>query len=161
MQLHVKSRYRLEEYNPLTEDHIIISIWTPGDEPANPAKNAYTADILSLNFHDIDRLPCNEEQAAEWKSWGVKLFCHEHAKRIVLFVDYWVELEIDHIIVHCDAGLSRSPGVAAALALKYNGDDREFWSGTMYGGMRFHPNSHVYNVMLQALGIETKPLDAT
>jgi protein-tyrosine phosphatase len=50
------------------------------------------------------------------------------------------------IIVHCEAGQSRSAAIAAALAMHYNGDDREFWGAQMYGRV-FTPNAHVYRVM--------------
>jgi predicted protein tyrosine phosphatase len=51
---------------------------------------------------------------------------------------------IERIVVHCDAGASRSPAVGAALARVLNGDDAEFFAG------RYRPNMRVYRMMLNA-----------
>jgi len=55
-------------------------------------------------------------------------------------------LDVRRIIVQCDAGLSRSPAVGAALARVLNGDDAEFFGG------RYRPNMRVYRTLL-----ETRP----
>ncbi len=44
----------------------------------------------------------------------------------------------------CDAGMSRSPAVAAALGRVLNGDDSSFFAG------RYRPNMRVYRMMLDA-----------
>ncbi len=76
------------------------------------------------------------------------------ANNIVNFVNNFNE--IDTIIVHCDAGQSRSAGVAAAIAKFFNGDDEQFFSGGgMYGSPRYTPNRLAYRKVLQAFhGIE-------
>ena len=51
-----------------------------------------------------------------------------------------------HIIVHCDAGQSRSAGVAAALAKYYNNNDEEYFNNT-----HMVPNMWCYRLMLVAL----------
>jgi predicted protein tyrosine phosphatase len=45
--------------------------------------------------------------------------------------------------VHCDAGVSRSPAVAAALARVLKGDDAEYFAG------RYRPNTRVYRMLLE------------
>lgn len=69
------------------------------------------------------------------------------AQRIIRAVEQWKD-KVDQIVVHCDAGYSRSPAVAAALALALNGrgaDDEFFVKGN------YCPNMHVYNTMLKEL----------
>jgi protein-tyrosine phosphatase len=51
--------------------------------------------------------------------------------------------EIERIIVHCDAGVSRSAAVGAALARAFSGDDAEFFAG------RYRPNVRVYRTLLE------------
>jgi predicted protein tyrosine phosphatase len=59
--------------------------------------------------------------------------------------------ELERIVVHCDAGMSRSPAVAAALARVLNEDDATFFAG------RYRPNMRVYKVMLDAAPTAGRP----
>ena len=71
------------------------------------------------------------------------LMTDDDAKRVADFV-------CDHgdtkIIVHCDAGISRSAGVAAAI-LKYLTDD----DSAIFDSHRYHPNMWCYRKTLNAL----------
>ena len=51
--------------------------------------------------------------------------------------------KVERSIVHCDAGKSRSPGVAAALARVLDGDDASYFGG------RYTPNARVYRTLLE------------
>lgn len=64
------------------------------------------------------------------------------AKHIVDGIEHNIN-RIQQIIVHCDAGYSRSPAVAAAIAKAFGIDDEEYFSGG-----RYCPNRHVYRTML-------------
>ncbi len=50
------------------------------------------------------------------------------------------------VIVHCDAGISRSSGVGAAILKHYTGDD-----SSVFDNPRFHPNIWCYRKTLCAL----------
>lgn len=50
------------------------------------------------------------------------------------------------VIVHCDAGISRSSGVGAAILKHYTGDD-----SSVFENPRFHPNMWCYRKTLYAL----------
>jgi predicted protein tyrosine phosphatase len=65
------------------------------------------------------------------------LFSREQAMEIWTFTEKHLS-QIERVIVHCDASVSRSPAVAAALARVLNDDDTEFFGG------RYRPNMHVY-----------------
>lgn len=57
------------------------------------------------------------------------------------FEKYWGT--VDQIIVHCDAGYSRSPAVAAAIAKAMGKSDEVYFSSGEYC-----PNRHVYRTLL-------------
>lgn len=142
----VKNRKQIETGNDIQDKHIIISIYTPGDSIPVPAHNENTEAMFSLPFHDLD----GELSIATSLALGpITLFDDEMAKQIMGFVNCFNE--IDTILVHCDAGQSRSAGVAAAIAKFFNGDDNEFFSGGgMYGTPRYTPNRLVYRKILEA-----------
>jgi len=54
--------------------------------------------------------------------------------------------KVDRIIVHCEAGISRSSGVAAAIMKYLTGDDME-----IFGNGRYTPNMTCYRMVLEAL----------
>jgi hypothetical protein len=54
--------------------------------------------------------------------------------------------KVDEIIVHCEAGISRSSAIAAATSLFLNNDDSEFFK------FPFCPNELCYKLMLQSFG---------
>ena len=51
------------------------------------------------------------------------------------------------ILIHCDAGISRSAGVAAAILEAWGGNPR-----TLFDSPWYEPNLHCYRVTLKALG---------
>jgi predicted protein tyrosine phosphatase len=144
------SRHEAEDNNLCSRAHIIISISTPAYEQAKVATNSHTKGVLRLQFHDLDEAPNPEWQA----NYGQPvLFGKEHAKRIKSFV---IRYRPEEIIVHCDAGISRSPAVAAALSMYFNGEDYEFWcTGGMYNDRGYRPNQLVYKTLLAEMGVGT------
>lgn len=67
------------------------------------------------------------------------------ANEIVQFIRM-MEGSIDKIIVHCDAGQSRSAGVAAAILKYYTGSDM-----VIFNNRKYTPNMRCYTLMLNAL----------
>lgn len=57
-----------------------------------------------------------------------------------------LDKDIKQIIVQCEAGVSRSAGVAAAILKHYSGDDSQ-----IYNNPRYVPNSLCYRKVLEAL----------
>lgn len=64
----------------------------------------------------------------------------DDAVRMVNAVKQYYD-KVDQIIVHCDAGQSRSVGCIAAIKKWYTNDDEEFFRGT--------PNMHCYHLVLE------------
>jgi predicted protein tyrosine phosphatase len=96
----VLSREDAERYEP-REREICISIADPDADPAQ-LSNHFTA-VLRLSFTDI----------IEQGEPSDVLFSEDHARTIREFIDAWPDAT--RIVVHCHAGVSRSPGVALGL----------------------------------------------
>jgi predicted protein tyrosine phosphatase len=90
--------------------------------------------VLRLSFPDAD-MPSDQYPEDI-------LFSQQHAMKVWKFVREH-RATIQRIIVHCDAGVSRSPAVAAAISKVLTGDDAEFFGG------RYHPNMRVYRMLLE------------
>jgi predicted protein tyrosine phosphatase len=96
----VLSREDAERYEP-REREICISIADPDAEPAH-LSNGFAA-VLRLHFTDI----------TEQGEPSDVLFSEDHARAIRQFIDALPDAT--RIVVHCHAGVSRSPGVALGL----------------------------------------------
>lgn len=122
----------------ISEPTLIISITSTGDtlpRIMDEAENENIRHIEYLQFDDID--------AAE-NVHGLKPMSDEDAERIVnALLQY--RHKVSQIIAHCDAGYSRSPAVAAALAKALGEDDKEFF------GHNYCMNDHVYAVLMNHL----------
>jgi len=129
----VYNRRTIEALEPNDVPHVIVSITTPYDDHALINTNENTLGILRLSFHDLDRVLPETEHLED------EMFNEFHAREILDFVESHPSAE--HFIVHCDAGLSRSPGVAAAMSKIILGDDEYFFK-------RYHPNMRVYGLIL-------------
>ena len=96
----VLSREDAERYAP-REREICISIADPDADAARLSSDF--AAVLRLNFTDI----------IEQQDPSDVLFSEDHARAIREFIDSWPDAT--RIVVHCHAGMSRSPGVALGL----------------------------------------------
>lgn len=120
---------------------LVISIHTPECDTQRGIPTAETnlVHVEFFEFHDIDR-----------PQDGCVLMNESDAERIKSVVDKYKD-SVKQILVHCDAGISRSAGIGAAIALYLNGDDKWVWNSWMY-----YPNRLCYSLMLKAFfGDET------
>ena len=109
---------------------------TMGDFPELSEQNRL--GLLRLCFWDISN-PSNRQLEAD----DPKLFSYEQANQVLEFVDeHWDK--IDTLLVHCEAGLSRSPAIASAIiSIKYGeGSDVEWFK-------RFNLNRLVYQRIIE------------
>ncbi len=104
---------------------------TADDQARLPTSDA-SLGVLRLVFPDRDE-PGTDDPSA--------IFGTEHARAIWDFMERHLE-GLERVVVHCDAGVSRSPGVAAALAKCLDGDDAEFFR-------RYRPNMRVYRTLVE------------
>lgn len=153
MRLLVKDRQGAVEGNGVCDPHIVISIFTPGDDPPKVCRNKNTKQVVQFSFDDLDEYPGPATQLA----LGLPvLFGDEEAREIVDRVEFWRQKGVDFVVCHCDAGISRSAGVAAALSKHYNGTDFEFFNREG----RYRPNMLVYKKVLNALHETQKACEA-
>lgn len=117
---------------------IIISIKSSWDRvlPSLPMnENNNVKHILSLSFDDF-----------EFEQMPQYCMKYEDGDKIVDFVNQYYD-EADLIIVHCDGGISRSAGVAAAIMRVKEGFD-----DPIFDSRRKHPNMTCYLRTLKGFG---------
>lgn len=123
----------------------IISITDPGAKPASITRMPGFSGIIRLRFDDV-------EQDYFWHGQFLNAMRPWQAKEIADFVNE-VEDKIDFLFVHCEAGISRSAGVAAAISRYKFGNDREFFESG-----RYSPNMNCYKLTLEAFGYKMDPM---
>ena len=96
----VLSRENAEQYEP-SQREICISISDPSAQPARLSPRFLS--VLRLWFSDV----VESEDPADI------LFALEHATSISEFLE--AAPDVDRIVLHCNMGVSRSPGVALGL----------------------------------------------
>lgn len=133
----VLERTLTDWFSAPVEPFVVISIASPGQ--AHPRlQHLHLLEVLPLVFHDVDQpvsyLPANtlfQPQQAE----QILDLLERHRQQVKLF------------ICQCEAGISRSAAVAAALSLLVNGSDEHIWNDR-----RYLPNRLVYRLILDAAG---------
>ena len=90
-------------------------------------------DALRLKFYDTD-----------FEMGSYPAMTSTDAVEILEFVEK-TKNKVDYFVIHCNAGISRSSGIAAALSLIYNKDDK--W---VFSNPRYVPNMLVYRKILSA-----------
>jgi len=101
--------------------------WPPIDETNREG-------LLRMFFDDVD-IPKYRNS-----------FSEEQAQHVLGFYEEMVEKGVEVMMVHCEAGISRSSGVVAALSKIFEGDDSYYFSDKS----PYHPNRLVYRSILEA-----------
>ncbi len=94
------SREDAEAYEPQRRE-VCISISDPDAEPAHISPRFVA--VLRLSFNDITEMGEPTDI----------LFARGHAESIAEFIEGWSSAE--RVVLHCNMGVSRSPGVALGL----------------------------------------------
>jgi len=151
MIIRVLSREEAEGISPLVIiPHAIISIGEPeprreGTEgQAEFADNENRKGLLRVEFYDIDMLSITNAGYKHdiEKSGGKGLMTDEHAKQILDFLED-MKGKIEVLFCHCEAGISRSSGAAAAIMRILTGSDDK-----IFNDPRYIPNMFVYRKIL-------------
>jgi len=130
----------------LNREHIkVISITDPRSNPASIGLPE--SRILRLQFHDLrtEQIDVVKSINKDKSDWPI-LFDESHANQINDFINEDDEI----VIIHCEAGISRSPAVAAALALKFisKKECESFF-------IKYFPNNHVFAILCRILLINS------
>ena len=138
MKIFVLSRKGAEERIYGDWDYV-ISITDKLSPPANIRAN----HLLRLTFDDVLKY-------TRFGNWDLVPMSEYDAERVAKFAKSIPQGAT--LYVHCEMGISRSAGVAAAIALYFNGHDQQFW------GAPYRPNRTCYNLVLNKLkGVVWKP----
>ena len=136
----VFSRQGIENYS--CEEHldksILISICDDINYPANVICNSDNniQSIQLLEFFDIDEVRPDLKAMSMRDGEIIKKFIE----------DCQSKFEFDTILVNCEAGQSRSAGVAAAIMKYFNNDDTQ-----IFDNPRYTPNMRCYRITLKSL----------
>ena len=120
-----KASYKLDRRT------IIISITDPDKDSVIFHQSENLVAVCRVSFDDIDHVSHDYEV----------LMSDEDAKKIKIFIDRYQD-RVEQIIVHCEAGQSRSAGVMAAIKLWLENDKFSVWDDPKYT-----PNRHCYRTM--------------
>ena len=144
------SREKAETYVG-KEPYGVISITDPGEPEANLQPDPKRVAVLRLAFHDFTQEP--EEFAALLKQSALEdlepqkkwvLPTAEHAWQIVTCYRS-LPADVEKVLIHCEAGVSRSAAVGAALAHCLRQTDAHFYHHS-------HPNHRVRRLVIEAWG---------
>ena len=136
MNMIVASRPEVERGFAVREPCVAISISDPDAGPADVRLGGTCREVLFLEFND--EAPIEGFDLPP----GVRLMSAEDAKAIWQFFNRHRD-KVGTIVVNCEAGISRSSAVAAAICRSLGGDDSEFFE-------EYQPNRHVYEMVLAA-----------
>lgn len=122
----------IRRYQP-GRPHLVISISEHEAGLPDIPQNPHCRGVLRLVFWDVDDpfggIP------------GGMLFHEEQAETVLDFVFERLE-RIDAVVCQCDAGISRSAALAAALSRILTGDDAYYFR-------QYQPNRLVYDTLLE------------
>ena len=140
MEFLVLNRDQMKNYK-CNEPHIIISIKDPKSSDIEIIERRNYIGVLRLEFFDLDK------ETGQFP-YDRFLFNHTDAQDILNFVTKYQD-KIELIICQCEAGISRSAGVAGALSKIINKEDTCFFK-------HYLPNRLVYRTILNEYERRTK-----
>ena len=133
-------------YNPHAEPTVMISISDPHMQYAAApfcSEENKVLQILSLCFADADQ---PGPDIYGYDARVEDLMRDEDAAQVAQLLQTYPDTDV---IVHCDAGISRSAGIAAAILKHTTGDDSSIFENGLY-----EPNLWCYRKTLAALTAE-------
>ena len=135
----VISRHQAAHFMGL-DPYVLISITDPDSPDAALTNDPKRLVVLRQKFSDVGENI--ESHRIAWPGSPLIRFNEAHTKEIVDFVTNHKDLDI---VVHCEAGISRSPAVAAAICNYINGprSDAAYFKN-------YIPNSFIYNKLIVA-----------
>ena len=138
MTVKVLNRKQAEQLNP-QEKCAIISITDFESDIVKFEYNNNIKGVLRLHFLDEDDLSYVRNKSKDTH----KLFSTWDAIKILNFVDEMID-KIDVLYIHCLAGWSRSPAIAAAICDIYGIETDINWF------FQYSPNTFVYKKLMNA-----------
>ena len=123
-------RQELAEFCTSPEEHVHVCITTPDYRLITPRCGR---PHINLRFHDLEPAELPPNTPVERLN---ACFSKQQAQEIIEFVN-----KTDKpVVVNCEAGISRSPGVVLGFRRFFGGDIQECFS-------KAHPNLHVASLL--------------
>jgi predicted protein tyrosine phosphatase len=138
VNIQIRSRNTLSSRDGIDCGSIVALISIANKKDNHPPLPNWTElkDVLNLEFDDVDH---DEHDYVTMSK--------EQAEEVALFIDKTIiHKDVDLLIVQCEAGISRSSGMAAAILKHITGDDSAVFKDSYY-----IPNMLVYRLTLEAL----------
>lgn len=130
--------YTVRRYSPKGKKAILIRILEPRYKRQGEPYNIYTineySNVLKLYFDDITKIP-NEKHKNRFVSFGEK-DCME-------LISFIKNNHFDEIVVHCNAGISRSSAIMICISKLLNLKEIE---DEIYSSRRFNPNKLILKI---------------
>lgn len=128
--------------------YVVISITDPRRPEARLAASPLCRAVLRLSFHDSGQVI--DVPGLQGPSLGPEeAMTAADARRVLHFVTPHLG-HVKLIVCQCEAGVSRSAGVAAALSRIVQGEDEYFFT-------HYWPNRHVYGLLLRSADDPLRP----
>lgn len=149
MKIKSLSKQEARKYKP-TGKSLMISIqdyekkYLPFKERTNHITRRLYQDIMFLYFDDI-----NNEDIRNGMS-SATAFTDEDALHIIRFLErHYAQNDFDEIIIHCEAGMSRSHAIALFIAMYFENDNKLFNKLLYQEGKLFGGNELIYISLLK------------
>ena len=124
---------------------LLVSIVGTNTEPPNFYHNPRIVEKISLAFDDITEVADSQTLLSEAQCHQIKDFVLDHAE------------EVESIVIHCLAGVSRGAAIAFAICRLLGMDDMWIWTSNCY-----KPNSYCVEKLNRVLnlGLTEEEIDA-
>lgn len=120
----------------------MIRIHDPEDDIVPLEHESSFVSVMDVFFHDLayrgHELPAD-----------IQLMTREHAEKIVSFSKG--NQDVDSMVVHCTAGISRSSAVAIGISWLFDLKEEENY---LFSSNAYYPNEHVLEIFAQILGVD-------
>lgn len=144
VELHVISHRMSVNYKlPVNESAVMIRILDPQEEFKAVVNEFQYREIISLNFSDLTLEQV--ERIGNQEEWSLI-----SKKDSIAILDFYKRnSDVQHFVIHCAAGISRSAGVALALSIYRNdlGWANKVWEECI-------PNMYVANKIVSLFSSE-------
>jgi predicted protein tyrosine phosphatase len=122
------------------EPYAVISIADPSQGHPHLVSTTLLRGVLTLHFSDVDERFARLNVTSRY----LAAYSPEMAQETATFVERLLSEGVRLFVIHCEAGVSRSAGIAAALSRHFNGEESFFTA-------HFKPNPWVRKLLLEAL----------
>lgn len=135
-----------KEHFTFKSPFVMISISTPELSKYTVPVCNNLKEVFYSSFHDVDETGKLVGSIVPVDENNLFPFNENLAGNMLDFVWKWRK-KVKFVAVHCDAGISRSPGIALALSEVFNGKTPELYVSSLVCGLDLY-NKKVFSIIL-------------